>query len=163
MLYPVGAAAAETRLVAERLRAVRWVFAASFALITLGQLRSLAAFFFPTFRWIVTGLGLLGYLVAGAWTFNGRQDMNKSDERKLAYVFGVVFVVVLLVIALALPNPTVFQYTVFRIILALAAAGVASMIPGFLHVTVKTWIRASGALAIFVIVYFFSPVALVGP
>ena len=86
--------------------------------------------------------------------------MLKSDEKKLAYLFGVIFVVVLLVVAFTVPNPTDFQYTVFRIILALAAAGVAAMIPGFLQVTVSNWIRAGGALAIFVIVYFYAPAAL---
>jgi hypothetical protein len=57
------------------------------------------------------------------------KKMTKSNEKKLAYVFGVVFIVVLLVVALFIPNPTAFQYTVFRIVLAVAAAGVASMIP----------------------------------
>lgn len=87
--------------------------------------------------------------------------MTKTDEKKYAYFFGVVFVVVLLVLAIAVPNPNAFQYTVFRIVLALAAAGVAAMIPGFLQVTVSNWIRAGGALAIFVIVYFYAPAALV--
>jgi len=86
--------------------------------------------------------------------------MLKSDEKKLAYIFGVVFVVVLLVIAVFIPSPSAFQYTVFRIVLALAAAGVAAMIPGFLQVQVSTWLRAGGALAIFVIVYFYAPAAL---
>jgi hypothetical protein len=72
-------------------------------------------------------------------------------------------VAVLIVVAIAVPNPTGFQYTVFRIVLALAAGGVAAMIPGFLQVKVSTFIRAGGALAVFVIVYFYSPAALVGP
>jgi hypothetical protein len=36
------------------------------------------------------------------------------------------------------------------------------MIPGFLSVQVSTWLRAGGALAVFVIVYFYSPAALTG-
>lgn len=86
--------------------------------------------------------------------------MKKPQERIVAFVFGVVFVLLIMAIALWLPNPTPFQYTVFRIVLALAAAGVAAMLPGFLEVTVKTWIRAGGALAVFVIVYFYSPAGL---
>jgi hypothetical protein len=88
--------------------------------------------------------------------------MSKSVERYLAFGFGVVFVVVLLVLATRYPNPTPFQYTVFRIVLALASGGVAAMIPGFLAVEISTWLRAGGALAVFVIVYFYSPAGLTG-
>jgi hypothetical protein len=86
--------------------------------------------------------------------------LSKSAQQKAAFVFGIVFVGVLLGIAVLFPNPTPFQYTVFRIVLALASAGIAAMIPGFLHVEVGTAVRAGGAIAVFVVVYFFSPVAL---
>ena len=82
-------------------------------------------------------------------------------ERIVAVVFGVMFVTTMLVIAIKFPNPTPFQYTTFRIVLALACAGVASVIPGVLNVSVGTWIRAGGALAVFVVVYFYSPASLV--
>lgn len=88
--------------------------------------------------------------------------MNKKNERFLAFAFGVTFVVVLLALATLFPNPTPFQYTVFRIVLALAAAGVASMISGFLEVEIPTKLKAGGAFAVFVIVFFFSPAGLVG-
>jgi len=86
--------------------------------------------------------------------------MSKSAEKLIAVVFGVVFISTILVIAIFFPQPTTFQYTVFRIVLALAAAGVASVVPGFLLVTVGTWVRAGGAIGVFVVVYFFSPAAL---
>ncbi|HXO19319.1 MAG TPA: hypothetical protein VOA87_05255 [Thermoanaerobaculia bacterium] len=85
----------------------------------------------------------------------------RYQQRHLAFVFGVVFVVVLVVLAIAVPNPTPFQYTVFRVLLALAAAGVAATIPGFLQVTIADWLRVGGALAVFVIVFFYNPAALV--
>jgi hypothetical protein len=88
--------------------------------------------------------------------------MNKSLERYLAFAFGVIFVIVLLVLAIKFPEPTPFQYTVFRIVLALAAAGVAAMIPGFLNVNLSKAVRAGGALGVFVIVYFYSPAGLTG-
>jgi hypothetical protein len=87
--------------------------------------------------------------------------VSKGTEKILAYVFGVVFVSVLLALAVLIPKPTPFQYTVFRIVLALAAAGVAAVIPGFLQAKVGAFIRAGGALAVFVVVYFYSPVGLV--
>ncbi|MCP4402696.1 MAG: hypothetical protein GY801_36020 [bacterium] len=90
--------------------------------------------------------------------------MNKKTQQWIAFVFGVTFVVVLLLIAVFFPTPTQFQYTVFRIVLALATAGVAAMIPGFLSIELGVLgaiIRAGGALGVFVIVYFFSPAQIV--
>lgn len=87
-------------------------------------------------------------------------DREKKLEQNLAYFFGVIFIVIILILAIAFPQPTRFQYTVFRIILALAAAGVASVIPGFLQVEVSKFVRAGGAIAVFVVVFFFSPAQL---
>jgi hypothetical protein len=68
-----------------------------------------------------------------------------------------VFLSLLLTIVLRWPNPSPFQYIVCRSVLALAAAGIAAMIPGLLDVRLSTRIRASGAIAVFVVVYFFAP------
>jgi hypothetical protein len=65
------------------------------------------------------------------------------------------------ILAIAFPLPPPFQYTVFRVVLAVAAAGFISMTPGFIQVTISNWLRAGGAIGVFVVVYFFSPVALV--
>lgn len=93
---------------------------------------------------------------------HGENSIQPSKwERFAVFVFGVMFLIGLSVLSISLPNPTLFQYTVFRIILALAAAGVAAFIPGFIQVEVNTWVRAGGAIAVFVMVYFFSPAGLV--
>lgn len=84
-------------------------------------------------------------------------------EKITAFVFGVIFVTTLLVLAVAFPNPTPFQYTIFRIVLSLACAGIAAVIPGFLSVRTDKLgiaIRAGGAIAVFVIVYLFNPAQL---
>lgn len=82
----------------------------------------------------------------------------------LAFGFGLVFIITALTLAVRVPSPTSFQYAVFRIVLALAAAGVAAMIPGFINLDVTSGavvaIRAGGALAVFAIVFFFKPAAL---
>ena len=88
-------------------------------------------------------------------------ERHRTYERVAVFVFGVVFVIGLLVLAILFSKPTDFQYMVFRIVLALAAAGVAAFIPGFIEVDVKNWVRAGGAIAVFIIVYFFSPANLV--
>lgn len=87
--------------------------------------------------------------------------MTKAHERIVVFAFGVVFVTALLVLAVAIPEPTPSQYEIFRSVLALAAAGVAAMIPGFLEVTVPNWVRAGGAIAVFVLLLFKSPAQLV--
>ena len=86
---------------------------------------------------------------------------SSKHERIAVFVFGAVFVVAMLALAIAFPEPTAFQYTVFRVVLALATAGVAAFIPGFIQLHLSTWLRAGGAIAVFVIVYFFSPAQLV--
>lgn len=84
-----------------------------------------------------------------------------QNERRIAYLFGTTFVVVILLIAIFVPEPSPFQRYVFRIVLGLAAAGVAATISGFLQVQVSSGIRAGGAIAVFIIVYFFSPTQLI--
>jgi hypothetical protein len=87
--------------------------------------------------------------------------MTPSIQGLIAFVFGVVFLIALITLAVRFPRPTSFQYSIFRIVMALAAAGVAAMIPGFLDVqvtaTTRFLIRAGGAIGVFVIVYFFKP------
>lgn len=85
---------------------------------------------------------------------------DRRWEILAAFVFGCVFLTVILIVAFFKPDPTPFEYTVYRIIIALAAAGVGAILPGFLDVRFKNWLRAGGALALFVIVYFFPPVAI---
>ena len=82
-------------------------------------------------------------------------------ELRAVFVIGIVFVAVLVLIAITLPRPTPFQETVFRVVLALAAAGIAALLPGFLALRFRKSIRAGGALAVFFLIYFFNPAALV--
>ncbi|MBT4699899.1 MAG: DUF4019 domain-containing protein [Rhodospirillaceae bacterium] len=87
--------------------------------------------------------------------------ISRSTQQIAAYIFGVTFVVAMLTIAIFLPQPSSFQIFVFRVVLALAAAGVAAMIPGFISVQLGSAIRAGGAIAVFAVVYFLNPAAIV--
>lgn len=90
--------------------------------------------------------------------------MNLPTQAIVAFAFGVTFIVTLLIIAVRFPHPTPFQYNVFRTVLSLAAAGAAAMIPGFIDLqvsnTTKLIIRAGGALAVFIVTFFFNPARL---
>jgi hypothetical protein len=87
--------------------------------------------------------------------------MAHKTEKKLAAVFGFVFISLILIIALLVDNPTDFQIFVFRTVLALAAAGVGAVIPGFIHldlsVSNNNKLRAGGAIALFAIVFYTNP------
>jgi hypothetical protein len=82
-------------------------------------------------------------------------------QEHLPGLFGVVFLVISILLAVFFNNPTKFQQRVFIGTLALAIAGVGSEIPGFLNVKLtlgtKLYVTAAGALALFVLAYFFGP------
>jgi hypothetical protein len=78
----------------------------------------------------------------------------------LGFVFGVIFLSAILILAVFIPQPSDFQYQVFRIVLALAAGGVGAVIPGILNVNIPKVLTAGGALAVFAVVYFYSPAQL---
>jgi len=83
-----------------------------------------------------------------------------SSQTIIAFIFGIIFFFILILLAIKFPNPTPFQYSVFRIILSLAGAGVAAVIPGFINVkfdALGILIRSGGAIAVFVILYFYNP------
>ena len=85
-----------------------------------------------------------------------------TPELILAFIFGCVFVGVLLVIAVTIPNPTTQQMFIFRVVLALSAAGIGAVFPGFLDLQGKVLeisLRAGGALAMFILVYLINPPA----
>jgi len=87
--------------------------------------------------------------------------MSKFIEKIIATAMGVIFVCFELALAIWFPTPTQFQYSIFRIVLALASAGFVSMTPGFIEVAISSKLRAGGALAVFVIVFFYNPASLV--
>ena len=67
----------------------------------------------------------------------------------------------LLAIALFVRQPSDFQIFIFRVVLALGAGAVGALIPGFLEVRFRNWLRAGGAIALFAIVYNINPPALI--
>jgi len=87
----------------------------------------------------------------------GSADSPPTWEKITAFAFGVIFVIVMLYLSLFVPNPTPTQWFTFRVVLALAAAGVGALLPGLIWVKAPPYVRAGGALALFVLVYWFNP------
>jgi hypothetical protein len=94
--------------------------------------------------------------------FEKKAKNYMSMNKVMSFVFGVSFIIVMLLIALLKPEPSEFQYKVFRAVLALACGGIGAVIPGILEVKVSKAIKAGGAIAIFVIVYFWNPAKMIG-
>lgn len=88
-------------------------------------------------------------------------SMTQRLNTILAFTFGTIFVTAILVLVVLIPEPKPMQWRVFCVVLALAAGGVATTISGMLKVSMqlgkRVLIGATGALAVFVIVYFFVP------
>ena len=87
-------------------------------------------------------------------------DMTKKQQVKFGAITGLVLLLVLLLIALVVKCPTNFQNNIFIIILSLAGAAFASIIPGLIEVKYREIITATGALAVFVIIFFMKPTQL---
>jgi len=85
---------------------------------------------------------------------SGYKDHNSSETPwKWSARLGVSFLFVVLVLAVIFPHPSPFQYLVFRVVLTVAAGGVAVVLIG-----VKDFrVRALGVLAVLLMVYAFDP------
>jgi len=90
-----------------------------------------------------------------------------STEVWLAFAFGIIALSVLFFVALFSSNHNALLITISRVTLSLACAGIAAVIPGFIDIDLKpsvnTAIRAGGAIAVFVLVFFFNPPGLIDP
>lgn len=83
----------------------------------------------------------------------GNLDINAL----LSFAFGIAFLVAMLAFATGFPNPTQLQVRVFVTVLALSAAGIGAVLPGYINVQYKSVVRAGGALGLFAVVYWFQP------
>jgi hypothetical protein len=79
----------------------------------------------------------------------------------LAFLFGCFALAAVLWLAFKSASLTEPQFEILRIVLALAGGGICAMIPGFLELNMTTGtklaLRAGGALAVFAVLYFWSP------
>ena len=102
-------------------------------------------------RFASSNLPIHGFQVKEGFT------LSPAIRTILAFAFGVIFTVLVLCVAIWMPNPSGFQYFIFRLVAALAAGGVVAVMPGFIELKLGKWLRAGGTLAVFAIVYFMNP------
>ncbi len=79
----------------------------------------------------------------------------------LAVGCGMAASVTVLWLAFSVSDLTEEEFEILRIVLALAGGGVGAVIPGFLDLSLnsggKFMLRAGGGLAVFAVLYFWSP------
>lgn len=99
--------------------------------------------------------------------YAGANDLNETPNWQLitGLIIGVLFASMIVTAAIFIPNPTSTQFFIFRGIFAVSLAAIAAIIPGLLTVESrfhKFSVRATGAIAVFVIVWLLNPPALIG-
>lgn len=81
-------------------------------------------------------------------------------EAHLALIIGLILAAVATALAFIFNNPNPLQRQIILTLAALAGGAIATEIPGFLDVNLslgeKTGVAASGAIAVFVVLYFWS-------
>jgi hypothetical protein len=86
---------------------------------------------------------------------------NSSIPEEMVFGIGVALILLSILLAFLVPDPSQFQWRVFGGVLSVGLAAFGLGLSGMLHVRVeferRLIISAVGALAIFVLVYFFAP------
>lgn len=87
-----------------------------------------------------------------------RKDNQKHIMQTIvAPIIGVIGLSAMVLLVLFNPFPSKFQTGVFWIVISLLSGAFAAMIPGFFSFKHQTEIRAAGAIAITVLIYFTKP------
>lgn len=95
----------------------------------------------------------------------GKEAPSPINLTISSFALGVVFLFTLLILSTVQENPSIQARQIQLVTLCLSAAGFASGIGGLLTVNLTSKklgyaIQATGAIAVFVITYFFAPAAL---
>jgi Protein of unknown function (DUF4019) len=98
----------------------------------------------------------------GRPTDMGSQPRRPQQEKSrleiwLGFVFGVIFVAILLYLATVEKNPTPLAIRVYVTVLALAGGGIGAVLPGFLEIQYKGFARTGGAIALTALIYLNEP------
>ena len=85
-------------------------------------------------------------------------------DKYLVFAFGVVFLSVLLWLLFRDSTPLDKDRAhIVRLVSALAAGGMGVVLPGFIEINYKGFLRAGGGIALFVLVYVYEPQRMVDP
>lgn len=132
------------------------------------NMQRMAKEYLPRVRWQqIESLFKENTLPIAGFEYTGANDLNKTPKWQLVtgLIIGGVFALLILILAIRIPSPTPTQFFVFRGVFSVSLAAISAIIPGLLNVESrfqKFSIRATGAIAVFIIVWLLNPPALVG-
>jgi hypothetical protein len=111
-------------------------------------------------KFIKNQLPISGFLYRGA------ENLNKGGQWKdiVGAIIGILGMLLIVWAVIQIPEPSTKQFFIFRGLFALCAAMLVILIPGALNVRAswnKTSVKATGAIAVFVIIWMVNPPALV--
>jgi hypothetical protein len=79
----------------------------------------------------------------------------------IPWVVGLILLLgAAIVLVVFVPCPTKPVENIFRLLMALGAAGIATLLPGLFHLEL-TWVKAGSALGVFTLVYLINPAGVV--
>lgn len=93
--------------------------------------------------------------------FDMEAPKNNNNNAVIPLSIGGILLTIPIIALFFIPQPSIYQFFAFRVCFALGGAGVASHIPGWLNVNINNWVKAGGAIAIFVLLWFFNPPQLI--
>ena len=92
--------------------------------------------------------------------FNHNMETEKRENTIHSYIIpgvGLLLLIALVIFVFYNPFPSTYQSGVYWIAIALAAAACAAAIPGFFEFQYKGVVRATGAIGIFCLMFFYVP------
>lgn len=84
-------------------------------------------------------------------------EMKKTTQIVISSITGIVFMLTILILIVLFPCPTQSQYTIYRLIISIAIAAFASIIPGMFDFKYSNLVSATGGLGVFAFVFIFDP------
>lgn len=93
-------------------------------------------------------------------------DLKEPEDKILVEVYlpvgiGLLLMLISFASAIIINNPTSSQFFVIRGMFSLAGAGIGACIPGWLNLDIKGYIKAGGALGIFIALWAINPPSFV--
>jgi hypothetical protein len=98
---------------------------------------------------------------------SGDQNVREENRRVNSPVevslwgFGVFIMLISIVLAIRIPQPTDFQIFIFRGAFAMAVGAIGMALSGFISLGIGNGTRATGGVALFLLVYAFNPARLI--
>jgi hypothetical protein len=84
------------------------------------------------------------------------QKINRSSNA-VPLIIGIAFLVILIALSIFRPEWTANNYLLFKAMLSIALALIAILLPGFININLPNGIKASGGMAIFILVLLLTP------